>query len=553
MLDCSTSAKLFGVQIIMEDDKKTKKQLIEELNDLRQCVTELKSCKEEINKTKKDQEKFRLITENMMDCIALLDINGTYQYVTPSHRNTLGYDPEEMIGVSGFNLTHPDDLERITKLYMDVIEHGWNETIFEARLLHKDGHYLPMEIRARTVIDSRGEIVGGIFAGRDITQRQQMDAELLRTQKLESLGVLAGGIAHDFNNLMMVVQGNIELALIDLPLNHISRERLQEARRGVEQTTDLTNKLITFSRGGDPHRELSDITKIIRDAVQRIVKENKVSVTFDFMENLYPVEVDVLQIKQCFYNLLRNALEAMPDGGHLAICAENVQMPAQEAFGMKEGCYLKITFTDYGSGIHEKHISKVFDPYFTTKKLAPQNGLGLGLAVCYSVLKKHCGKIEVKSQPGKSTSFFLYLPAKVVQPKENAIKKNTEVNKARVLIMDDNPHIRAIERANLEMMGHEVTDVKDGQEAVDAYKKALKSGALFDLVILDLTVQQGLGGQLTMEHLLKIDPGVKAIIASGYVDDPVIGNYTNYGFQGALQKPFKAEEMTELVKKVLEG
>jgi nitrogen-specific signal transduction histidine kinase len=410
-----------------------------------------------------------------------------------------------------------------------------------------------MEIRARTVKDSKGEIVGGIFAGRDITQRQQMDAELLRTQKLESLGVLAGGIAHDFNNLMMVVQGNIELALLDLPLNHISRERLQEARHGVEQTTDLTNKLITFSRGGDPHREFSDIIKIIRDAVQKIVKENKVSVTFDFMENLYPVEVDVLQIKQCFYNLLRNALEAMPDGGHLAIRAENVQMPAQEAFGMKEGCYLKITFTDYGSGIPEKHISKVFDPYFTTKKLAPQKGLGLGLAVCYSVLKKHCGKIEVESQPGKSTSFFLYLPAKVVQSKENAIKKNTQVNKARVLIMDDNPHIRAIERANLEMMGHEVTDAQDGQEAIDAYKKALQSGTLFDLVILDLTVQQGLGGQLAMEHLLKIDPGVRAIIASGYVDDPVIGNYANYGFQGALQKPFKAEEMNELVKKVLEG
>jgi two-component system, cell cycle sensor histidine kinase and response regulator CckA len=499
----------------------------------------------------KSEEKLRLITENIMDCIALLDINGTYQYVTPSHRNTLGYDPEDMIGISGFSLTHPDDLERITKLYMDVIEHGWSETIFEASLRHKDGHYVPMEIRARTLNNSQGEIVGGIFAGRDITARRRMEEELLRAQKLESLGVLAGGIAHDFNNLMMVVQGNIELALIDLPPDHISHERLQEAKLAVEQTTDLTNRLITFSRGGDPHRELNDVTKIIRDAVHKIVKGNEVGVTFDFRENLYPIEVDELQIKQCFCNLLWNAIEAMPNGGNLTIRVENAQLTAQEACGLKEGCYLKITFTDDGSGIPEKHISKVFDPYFTTKKLAPQNGLGLGLAVCYSVLKKHGGKVEVKSQPGKSTSFFLYLPAKVVQAKEKAIKKDKLIGNVRVLIMDDNSDIREVERACLERLGHEVTGVKDGQEAIDTYKKAIACGAFFDLVILDLTVHQGLGGQQAMEELLKIDPAVRAIIASGYVDDPVIGNYTDYGFRGALKKPFKVEEMDNIVKRIL--
>ena len=516
-------------------------------------VRDISERKHLVEMLAKSEEKFRLIAENMMDCIALLDINGIYQYVTPSHSQTLGYDPDDMIGISGFSLTHPDDLERITKLYMDVIEHGWSETVFEARLQHKDGHFVPMEIRARTINNPQGEIIGGIFAGRDITSRRQMEEELLRSRKLESLGVLAGGIAHDFNNLMMVVQGNIELALIDLPSDHICCKRLQDAKLGVEQTTDLTNRLITFSRGGDPHRELKDVTKIILDAVERVVKGNEVKVTFDFMENLYPIEVDELQIKQCFYNLLWNAIEAMPYGGNLMIRVENAQLAGQDEFGLKEGFYLKITFTDDGNGISENYISKVFDPYFTTKRSASQNGLGLGLAVCYSVLKKHGGKIEVKSQRGLLTSFFLYLPAKVTKPKENAIKKNTKIGNARVLIMDDNPHIREIERANLELLGHEVTEVKDGSEAIAAYKKALQGGTPFDLVILDLTVQQGLGGQSAMKHLLEIDPGVRAIIASGYVNDPVIGNCNDHGFQGALKKPFRAEEMHAVVKRVLEG
>ena len=501
----------------------------------------------------KSEEKFRLITENMMDCVALVDTNNTYQYVTPSYREILGYDAEDMIGISVFNLIHPDDLERIKRIYREGIEQSWREINFETRLRHRNGHYLTMEIKAGVFNNPQGKIMGGVIAARDITERKQMEEELLRAHKLESLGTLAGGIAHDFNNLMAIVQGYISLALMDLPSNHASRQNLLTAMRSVDQTKDLTSRLITFSRGGGPLKETFDVTDILQDAVQRTVKETKIKVKFDFMENLWPADADELQMKQVFYNLTTNAVEAMPEGGNLTISVENALMPAGELPDMKKGSYLKIIFTDEGLGIPEDRLAKIFDPYFTTKNMGAQKGLGLGLTVCYSVLKNHEGHITVKSTPGEGASFILYIPVQLEPQKEKEVCKKSSTGTVRVLIMDDEPNIREIERTYLELMGHEVTDVNDGQEAIDAFKKALNSGNPFDLVLLDLTIRRGMGGKLTMERLLTIDPSVRAIIASGFADDPVIENYADYGFLGSLKKPFKGEEMNSLVEKVLNG
>ena len=394
----------------------------------------------------------------------------------------------------------------------------------------------------------------------DITTQKRMEEELLRAHKLESLGVLAGGIAHDFNNLMTIVQGYIDLALMDLPPGHVSRQRLLTAIRAVDKTKDLTSRLITFSRGGGPLKKIFDVPAIIRDAVHSTVKGTEVKVKFDFMENLLPAEADELQMKQLFCNLTKNAVEAMPEGGCLTVQAENALIRTGEVLDLKGGSYLKITFADAGIGIPGEHLSKIFDPYFTTKEMGARNGMGLGLTVCYSVLKNHDGHITVNSQPGKGASFVFYLPARpalAVDPakgiKGKEVEKTLSTGPVRVLIMDDEHHIRLIERAYLERLGYEVTDAKDGQEAIDTYREALQSGNPFDLVMLDLTVRHGLGGKLAMEGLLKIDPSIKAIIASGYVDDPVIENYNAYGFQGALTKPFKIEVMKYLVEKILHG
>jgi C4-dicarboxylate-specific signal transduction histidine kinase len=244
----------------------------------------------------------------------------------------------------------------------------------------------------------------------DITEHKNMEEELIRAQKLESLGILAGGIAHDFNNLMTSVLGYVGFAMMLLPETHESHRLLENALKSTEQAQDLTGRLITFSRGGFSVRNVSDVSGVLREAVQKKIRGTSVQVTFDIEKDLRPVEVDEAQIRQVFYNLTMNAVEAMPDGGTLTVKAENIEIDNTSSFPPTQGSYLRIIFADTGKGIAEEHLSRIFDPYFSTKDMGDQKGMGLGLSVCYSVLKKHDGHITVTSQPGKGTAFALYLP-----------------------------------------------------------------------------------------------------------------------------------------------
>lgn len=500
---------------------------------------------------RENEDLFRSLFDYMHDVMIILDWDGSILFANRGAAKIIGHErSEELVGHNMIEYLHPDSLQKAAD-DLEAVKAGRMGFLSEYQLRSVTGRHIWVESIGGKIIFRRA--TANLVCIRDITDRKRMEEELLRAHKLESLGVLAGGIAHDFNNLMAIVQGYIDLALMEIPPEHVSRQRLLTAMRSVEQTKDLTSRLITFSRGGGPHMAIFDIMEVIRDAVHRTVKGTNAKVKFDFEKNLWPVEADELQMKQCFYNLTTNAVEAMPEGGNLTIRVKNVLIPARGFPGLKEGSYLKITFADEGVGIPEVHLAKIFDPYFTTKKIAAQKGLGLGLSVCYSVMKNHNGHIKVKSQLGKGTSFILYLTARPDLAKEKIIEKKSLTGTARVLVMDDEPHIREIERAYLARMGHEVTDVKDGQDAIDTYSKALQSGTPFDLVVLDLTVHQGMGGQMAMERLLKIDPSIKAVIVSGYVDDPVIENYSGYGFKGALKKPFKRKEIESLVEKVLQG
>jgi PAS domain S-box-containing protein len=478
--------------------------------------------------------------------------DGTVQYWNQASERLYGYSEQEAIGRNLLDLIIPPEMRAdVERDIPKITETSQPVTASELSLMRKDGSRVAV-FSSHAVVQIPGHAPELFCMDIDLTDHKRMEEELIRAHKLESLGILAGGIAHDFNNLMAIVQGYIELALMDLSPDHVSRPRLLAAMQSVEQTQDLTSRLITFSQGGGPHREMLDLTKIIRDAVQKIVKETPVRAIFDFPENLWSIATDELQMKQCFYNLTLNAVEAMPEGGNLTVKMENALISVGEVSDLKKGPYLKITFSDEGSGIPDENLLKAFDPYFSTKKLSARKGLGLGLAVCYSVVKKHHGHISVTSQPGKGTSFVLYLPAQPgpVKGKE-MIKTTMSTGTFRVLVMDDEPRILEIARAYLEQMGYGVTTVKEGQEAIDAYQGALDSDHPFDLVMLDLTVRHGLGGQLTMERLLEIDPSIRAIIVSGYVDNPFIEHYDDYGFQGALKKPFRKEEMARLVEEVL--
>jgi PAS domain S-box-containing protein len=369
------------------------------------------------------QRKYRLITEKMADLISILDMNLRVTYVSPASMRLRGFTVDEAMEQSLEQVLTPASLRLGLALFEEEKQQEASGTadpdrtrILEVEVYKKDGSTIWMEINLSFLRDKDGKPVEILVVFRDITNRKRRASELLKEQNLESLGILAGGIAHDFNNLMGIVQGYIEMTLMELPPDHVIRQRLLAAIQKISQTKELTSRLITFSRGGGCLREGIDITNIIRDAVYKCVKGTDVQVAFDFDTDLPRIEVDEDQMKHVFYNLTTNAVEAMPDGGCLSIHVQKVRISAGDVLGLKEGSYLKVDIIDDGSGISEEHLSKIFDPYFTTKRMGTQRGMGLGLSICYSVLKQHGGHISVESRPREGASIALYLPVSIPRP-----------------------------------------------------------------------------------------------------------------------------------------
>jgi CheY-like chemotaxis protein len=382
-----------------------------------------------------------------------------------------------------------------------------------------------------------------------------MEQELQKIQKLESIGILAGGIAHDFNNILTAILGNISLAKMEANPKDEIYERLVEAEKASLQAKNLTQQLLTFSKGGAPIKKTESITEVIKDSAEFALRGSNVKCEFFIPNDIWPVEVDKGQISQVISNLIINADQAMPEGGIIKVRVENVApvgavRPCQPVaeLPIKDGKYVKIEIEDDGIGIPKEHLPKIFDPYFTTK----QKGSGLGLATSYSIIKRHDGYIAVESELGVGTTFYIYLPA---SSKQILTKKDAEerliLSKGRILVMDDEEVVRDVAGIMLKRIGYDVEFADDGAEALELYKKAEESGQPFDAVIVDLTIQGGMGGEQMIKKLLEIDPNVKAIVSSGYSTDAIMSNFKQYGFSGVVTKPYRIAELSETLYKVL--
>jgi signal transduction histidine kinase/CheY-like chemotaxis protein len=388
----------------------------------------------------------------------------------------------------------------------------------------------------------------------ETNERKKMEQELIKSQKLESLGVLAGGIAHDFNNLLTAILGNIDIALTDLPAQSEIHDHLKNAETASFRARDLTRQLLTFSRGGAPIKKTVLITDTIKSSASFALSGSNITCEFIISDLLWPVEADDGQISQVIHNLVLNAREAMPGGGVIKIRAENVTSARMANLPLEQDRYIRITVEDMGTGIAEENLPMIFDPYFTTKKVGTQKGMGLGLAICYSIVKNHNGFITADSAVGKGTSFHVFLPASEKEsPAEKEIEEGITEGEGRVLFMDDEEIVRNTGQGILKRLGYEVELCKDGTEAVEKYRAAQRSSHHFDVVIMDLTVPGNMGGREAIGKLREIDPGVRAILSSGYSNDPIMTNFREYGFCEMVVKPYKISEMGRTLRKVMAG
>ncbi len=512
--------------------------------DIVRDISEQKSME---NALRESEERYRDLFENASDLIQIVRPDGRFFYVNRAWRETFGYTEDEVSNLSIFDVIAEDCGTHCSETFQRVMSEGAVSHI-EAVFVAKDGRRILVEGSANCKY-AEGAPVSTRCMFRDVTLKRKMEQELYKNQQLEALGIFAGGIAHDFNNILTAILGNISLALLHLnPGDHLY-EDLMAAEKASLRARDLSQQLLTFSKGGDPVKRILSIGNIIKESANFTRRGSNIHSNFIIEDNLWPVEADEGQIGQVINNLVINAIQAMPGGGTIHVSAENVVLGQKSGLPLQEGRYVKITIEDTGSGIPKEHLQKIFDPFFTTKP----DGSGLGLAVTFSIVKKHNGCITVESESGVGARFHVYLPATDKQALEDISGDDRNIfGKGRVLVMDDEEMVRDVTSAMLQHLGYDVVLSFDGAEAIALYKKAKESGQPFDAVIMDLTIPGGMGGREAMESLLKIDPGIKAIVASGYSNDTVIANYAKYGFCGFIEKPFKVASLGKILSVIME-
>ena len=507
-------------------------------------ITERKMAEDALRES---ERRYRTLFEDSRDAIYITTRSGRFIEVNQSALELFGYTRDEMIGLHTENIyANPADRRKFQR----EIEQKGSVRDYEVKLRKKDGTIMDCLLTSTLRRTNDGSILGYQGIIRDITEKRKMEAELIKSEKLESLGVLAGGIAHDFNNILTAILGNITLAKMYVEKEDEVFKRLVDAEKATLRAKELTHQLLTFSRGGAPIKKIISMDELLRECVALVLRGSKVKYRFSIPDDLWMAEVDEGQIGQVINNIVINADHAMPEGGTVTVRAENVTIRVEDSIPLREGNYIKISISDSGVGIPGEFLHKIFDPYFTTK----QDGYGLGLTTAYSIIKKHDGHITVESEPGVGTTFHIYLPASPTKKVHRPTPSGKPITgKGKILLMEDEKKVSDIVIEMLSHLGYEARLARNGKEAVDLYRKEMLSEKPFDVVMLDLTIPGGEGGKEVIKKLREMDPDVKAIVSSGYSNDPIMGRFREYGFKDVIAKPYTLTELSRTLHRVLKG
>lgn len=495
---------------------------------------------------RQNEEILKVLMEEMPAGVGWADESGTIQYLNGCLIDWFGCTPAEvptieelMLRALAVDEQAPENRETWKSAIAAAREKHAAAPPVEARVVCRDGSVRRVILNIRLV---QHRI---LFIFTDITRWEAMQAEILKAQKLESLGVMAGGIAHDFNNILTGILGNISFAGMLVEEAHPARKPLEHAEKASLRAAELAHQLLTFAKGGEPIKKSVSVAALVQECLSLVVHGSKVRTEVDIATSVHAIEADEGQINQAFNNVIINALQSMPGGGTLSVHGANVSLSAKNDLQLPPGDYVRIAFADQGGGISHENQKMIFDPYFTTKS----GGTGLGLASVHSIVSRHNGSIQVDSSPGAGTTFSLYLPASGASSPEPEAAPEPALPEGGaegvILVMDDEETIRTLATDMLEYLGYRVVTCGNGEEAVRLYIEAGEAGTTFHAAVMDLTVPAGMGGKEAARQILDYDPRARLIVSSGYSNDPVVAMHRDYGFCAAVIKPYRYAEMQQ--------
>ncbi|MBW2529421.1 MAG: PAS domain-containing protein [Deltaproteobacteria bacterium] len=499
----------------------------------------------DMTESRQDAERLETLLQHLPVSLWVVDASQRVTFSAGAGLEAIGLTPEEVVGKPVFEL-----FPSLT---------GWREFIPKLRgggtvttSSKIRGAVLESRLRMLTAPDGTPRGIMGVSI--DISERvavaEALERELVRIERLESLGVLAGGFAHDFNNLLAALLGSIGVAQRRAADRPDLAKPLAAAEEAALRARDLTQELLTFSKGGAPVRRALAVGPLLESAAGLVLHGSPCKPVIRVPGDLWAVHADPTQLGQVVQNLVLNAVQAMPDGGEVEVAASNETLDETSGLPLPAGRYVELAVRDTGLGIDPELVDRVFDPYFTTKEA----GTGLGLATVHSVVRRHGGHTTLRSTPGSGTEVRVLLPATDDKPLQVTTERNAAEGtlQGRVLVVDDEPAVRHMIKMLLGELGFDTEVAADGAEGLARYDQARASDAPFDAIVVDLTIPGGMGGKTMIRQLLDRDPNARAIVSSGYSNDPIMSDFAAHGFRGVVAKPYRARELAEVLRRVLD-
>jgi PAS domain S-box-containing protein len=498
-----------------------------------------------------EKERLSITLRSITDGVITVDKEDRVVLLNRAAEDLTGWTNEEAFGKAlstVYQVKKNDNHEETT--VESVLK---NPNLFlkgrRSELLSRSQKNLIISEHGAPIFDQDGVITGVVIVFNDITEHEEMEQELFRTKKFESVSLLAYGIARDFNNLITGIITNLFMAKINMGAETDTYQLINTAEKAAFRASNLTNQLLSFAKGGSPFKETSSIKELIESSVGFYLSGSKSEYRLNIPEDLAMVNIDRGQIDQVLNNIIQNADQAMPDGGIIEINAENINIEEGQVVHLPSGKYVRISVCDHGDGIASDDINKIFDPYFTTIK----GKSGLGLTLAFSIVRKHGGHITVKSHSGEGSTFSIYLPATDDIPEtfNEMIFSGTDANCRRILVMENDSNATENISKLLENLGYRVELTSTSIEAVELYQKAMEENDKFDAAIFDFTKSAEQDACEISEQIFQTDPYAKMIVAGVDDEDPLLNNFSEHGFCAAILKPFVPGDLASLIQQVI--